>query len=804
MTPRSILDIIQAVKENRGDTLNLLDKGLKEIPPEVFDLPWLKTLLLGYNEITSIPPEIARLEHLQDLNLGVNKITEIPEALKQLKKLETLDLCSNNIKNVPAFLFSLGKIEQVFLKSGWSQGSLYLDLNPIETPPLEVLSQGMGAVRNYFAELGDAQSQNLFEAKLIIVGEPGAGKTTLCKKLLDANYQLNKDEKSTEGIEISKLNFEMEDANNFQINIWDFGGQEIYHATHQFFLTKRSLYILLEDTRAEDTDFNFWMQIIELLSDNSPVLIVQNEKQDRARDINELGLRGRFKNLLKVIKVNLKTNRGLKELINEVKYQIKQLDHIGTELPKVWVDIRKEIELASKKQDHISLNRYFKICTELGLNTKDRALFLSDYLHDLGVFLHFYDHPLLKKIVILRPEWGTDAVYKVLDNKNVRAQFGLFSNEDLKSIWYEEKYEDMQDELLALMMKFELCYQIENSNTFIAPQLLRASSPSPDWPKPKTLESLEVRYEYEFMPKGIITRFIVRRHYLIKEQKYVWKEGVILEKDGATAEVIETYGKKDILVRVRGKNRSELMTIILDEFDRIHRSYHNLKVAKLIPCKCPVCINNEQPYYFKYDLLKKFLAKGKKEIICGESVEDVSIEPLIKEISFEDDYPLVEAPPLDAKNDLSLKVFLSYSEKDKALKEELEMHLSAIKNLGVIDKNWDYGTILAGMNRKGTIEKNLKNADVILLLLSANFCASEFCTSKEMKAAIRRHEDKSALVIPVLLKPYAFWENLPFGHIQAVPKKGEAISSTHWPNKDEALQQVVLEIHAALEERYNL
>ena len=84
---------------------------------------------------------------------------------------------------------------------------------------------------------------------------------------------------------------------NFRVNLWDFGGQEIYHATHQFFLTKRSLYTIVADSRKEDTDFNYWLNIVELLGGDSPVLIIKNEKQDRERQIGEPQLRRRFKHI---------------------------------------------------------------------------------------------------------------------------------------------------------------------------------------------------------------------------------------------------------------------------------------------------------------------------------------------------------------------------------------------------------------------------------------------------------------------------------------------------------------------------
>ncbi len=113
---------------------------------------------------------------------------------------------------------------------------------------------------------------------------------------------------------MAQWQFPMENGRQFRVNIWDFGGQEIYHATHQFFLTKRSLYALVADTRKEDTDFYYWLNVVELLSEGSPVLLVKNEKQDRHREISERQLRGQFGNLEKTLSANLATNRGLPEL----------------------------------------------------------------------------------------------------------------------------------------------------------------------------------------------------------------------------------------------------------------------------------------------------------------------------------------------------------------------------------------------------------------------------------------------------------------------------------------------------------
>jgi internalin A len=263
--------------------------------------------------------------------------------------------------------------------------------------------------------------------------------------------------------------------------------------------------------------------VVELLSENSPVLIVKNEKQDRIREINERQLRGQFTNLKETLETNLATNRGLEAILDNIRHYISHLLHIGATLPKTWVNVRTALE--RDKRNYISLDEYFRICEQHGFKERQDQLQLSGYLHDLGVCLHFQDDPLLRKTVILKPEWGTAAVYKILDNPTVQRNLGKFTKADLTKIWCEEQYADMCDELLQLMMKFQLCYLTPNPSpkgegssplpfgegagggVYIAPQLLTENQPEYEW---NAGQNLRLRYSYEFMPKGILTRFIWR------------------------------------------------------------------------------------------------------------------------------------------------------------------------------------------------------------------------------------------------------------------------------------------------------
>ncbi|MCP4108250.1 MAG: leucine-rich repeat protein [Desulfobacteraceae bacterium] len=622
-------------------SLDLSFNRLTDVPDSIFQLQKLTRLNLRENKLTDIPHSISKLQKLTSLNLRENKLTDIPGWIFQLKRLKTLTLSSNELATVSDSIYQLQKLTSLGLNKNQIKEispkllqlknlkKLGLYGNPIEIPPPEIVNRGVKAIKDYFRQLEAKGKDYLYEAKLLIVGEAGAGKTTLAKKIENQNYKLRNDETSTEGIDIIQWKFPMENGQQFRVNIWDFGGQEIYHATHQFFLTKRSLYSLVADTRKEDTDFYYWLNVVELLSDNSPLLIIKNEKQNRHREINERQLRGQFTNFKDTLATNLATNRGLSEILTNIRHYISILPHIGTALPKTWVNVRKILEYTP--YNYISLDNYMDICEKNGFTQKKDKLQLSGYLHDLGVCLHFQQDPLLKNTIILKPKWSTDAVYAALDNKKVIRSLGRFNKADLAKIWHDEKYADMHDELLQLMINFQLCYKIPGTlDTYIAPQLLSENQPKYKWPEKN---NIILRYTYEFMPKGIITRFIVAMHNQIADHKHVWKTGVILKKDKTAAEVIEYYGKREIKIRIAGNHKKELMTIVTYELDKIHDSYNRrLKYNKLIPCNCVTCKDSQEPYFYPLITLRKFTADRQERIQCQNSYQMVDVLGLIDDV----------------------------------------------------------------------------------------------------------------------------------------------------------------------------
>ncbi|MCP4426112.1 MAG: hypothetical protein GY803_16590, partial [Chloroflexi bacterium] len=288
-------------------SLDLSSNQLTAVPPEISQLTNLQTLYLYGNKLTAVPPEIVQLTNLQTLELYNNQLTAVPPEIGQLTNLTRLDISGNQIEELPMWLVQMPKLEK-----------LYIQRNPITQPPPELFGKtltaygpdkfiDLGAVRRYYAQLAEEGQAYFYEAKLLLIGEGGAGKTSLARKLLNPAANLPQEEESTTGIDVMQWEFPLsvtgnqlsvsgdpsqivnrkssiENPRRYTANIWDFGGQSIYHATHQFFLSKRSVYILLADTRREHTDFYDWLQMQEAFAADSPILLLKNQNRTHGNE----------------------------------------------------------------------------------------------------------------------------------------------------------------------------------------------------------------------------------------------------------------------------------------------------------------------------------------------------------------------------------------------------------------------------------------------------------------------------------------------------------------------------------------
>nr|WP_242059170.1 MULTISPECIES: leucine-rich repeat domain-containing protein [Nostoc] len=498
--------------------LYLGSNQITEIPEAITNLTNLTKLDLSRNQITEIPEAIANLTNLTQLDLSRNQITQIPGAIANLTNLTQLDLSRNQITQIPEAIESLSKLEKLDLRG-----------NPLPISP-EILgsSNDVGSVEdifNYLRLLRSGEVRPLNEAKLLLIGQGSVGKTSLIERLIHNKY--DKNQPQTDGLNVETWNVQV-NSKGIRLNVWDFGGQEIYHATHQFFLTKRSLYLLVCNCRTseEENRIEYWLKLIESFGGLSPVIIVGNKKDEQPLDINRKALREKYPNIQAIIETSCQDNIGIDELRTAILQQIANLKEVYDLLPLSWFEVKQQLE--SMTEDFIDYDDYLCICYDKQIRKQQDREQLIDLLHRLGLVLNFRDHPILKNTNVLKPNWVTEGIYALLSDEDLKTKTkGIFTPADLTRILNPERYPtERHGYLIGLMKEFELCFALECH----PPQFLIAGLLPKDEPDETKLqgETLEFQYHYKVLPESIISRFIVNTHEKIHKQIY-WRSGVMLQ-----------------------------------------------------------------------------------------------------------------------------------------------------------------------------------------------------------------------------------------------------------------------------------
>ncbi|MEH2330012.1 leucine-rich repeat domain-containing protein, partial [Nostoc sp.] len=556
--------------------LHLNGNQITQIPEAITNLTNLTQLHLNGNQITQIPEAIANLTNLTQLILNDNQITQIPEAITKLTNLTQLDLNGNQITQIPEAIAKLTNLTQ-----------LDLSRNQITQIPLEILnSKDAKKILNYLRQISTSETRPLHEAKLLLIGQGSVGKTSLIERLIRDKY--DKNQPQTDGLNVQTWKVQVNNK-YIRLNVWDFGGQEIYHATHQFFLTKRSLYLLVCNCRTseEENRIEYWLKLIESFGGQSPVIIVGNKKDEQPLDINRKALREKYPNIQDIIETSCQYNIGIDELRTAILQQIANLKEVYDLLPLTWFEVKQKLE--SMTEDFISYNRYIGMCHQKEIPEEQNQEQLIDLLHRLGLVLNFRDHPILKDTNVLKPNWVTEGIYALLSDENLKTKTkGIFTPADLTCILNPERYPTKRHSyLIGLMKEFELCFALECQ----PPQFLIAGLLPKDEPDETELddETLEFQYHYKVLPESIISRFIVISHEKIHNQIY-WRSGVMLQYQENNeiyniARIKADPEDKKIFITISGRKETRrlFLGILRDVFQKIHKSLPNLEISEWVP-----------------------------------------------------------------------------------------------------------------------------------------------------------------------------------------------------------------------------
>ena len=780
-------------------SLNLSGNQLATVPEVIGQLLDLTSLVLWGNQLTTLPEAITQLTQLSVLGLGKNQLTTLPEVIGQLTQLTTLHLWENQLTTLPEAIGQLTQLTTLYL-----QGNDRLRIpSPILGPTSEQVQKGaepanpQEILNYYFRALADQKPLN--EAKLILVGYGAVGKTSLVNRLV--NQAFNPDSKKTEGIEITQWELRLAGDEVITLNVWDFGGQEIMHSTHQFFLTDRSLYLLVLNGRQghEDEDAEYWLELIQSFGGHSPVIVVLNKVGEHPFDVNRNALRQKFANIRDFIATDCQTPTGIDQLRSTIEAVTDQLEHLRDPFPASWFEIKQE--LAKMADNYISFEQFRAICCQDGESDPQAQNSLAGYLHSLGIALNYREDARLRDTHVLNPRWVTNGIYRLLNAQDLSASRGELAMTELSHLLDPQQYPpERHSFLLELMRKFELCFRFpEDENRYLITDLLDKQQP-PEAAGFDPRACLNFRYAYPILPEGLIPRFIVRTHVLSKPQ-WRWRMGTILTFEDNQALVKADRQDRCVTINVKGakEGRQRLLAIIRSDFDRIHSSFKFTPTQGVPHPAYPGLIVG----YQKLRVMESEGVKQFPEVIDNNKLITIDVGELLWGIDLRESRRRGSPPGDDwqqgREGRSALRLFYSYSHQDETLRDCLEIRLKLLERHGLIQP-WHDRRIFPGSDWQAALETNLEKADIILLLVSPDFLASDYCYGIETKRALERHRAGEAQVIPILLRPVN-WAKTPISHLQALPTGLKPV--TQWPDPDDAWLNIEQGIERVIEGRWH-
>lgn len=570
-------------------TLSLANNLLTQLPPEIGDLESLQFLYLHNNNLTKLPPAIGRLTSLRQLTVSTNNLTVLPPEIGNLNALTALHLRSNNLNSLPIEISRLGRLRE-----------LYLHDNPDLGLPAEVLGARLAEggswnlpaipqdlIAYYFRNNAAISKQPILEAKVIFVGWGMVGKTSLRRRLIDGSFDIS--EQQTHKIEITSWPVTI-GTDEVKLHLWDFGGQEIMHSTHQFFLTKRSLYVLVLAGREKTQgarDAEYWLRLIGSFGGGSPALVVLNKQHGYPFDLNRQSLMDKYPFIRGFVQTDCAPPLGLDILKQKIIEEVDKLPDLRTEFDERWMAIKEAVtDLKRKGERRMPVANFRALCAQKHEREERWQQWLLGFLHDLGTVVCFHDDPRLANDGVLDPQWVVDGIYTVLNNNSLKGGDGQITRKQVRELLPRYDYDDDDVRvLLELMEKFELCFRPTNArDVLIVPELM--TEQEAEWKPlfPELAKCLLFELKYDFLPEGLMPRFIVATHDLSRPGQR-WRSGVILHSGKNLAVVRGDPVEGRITISVSGPEptRRDLLAVIRRDFTKINHSISGLVVKERVP-----------------------------------------------------------------------------------------------------------------------------------------------------------------------------------------------------------------------------
>ncbi len=481
--------------------------------------------------------------------------------------------------------------------------------------PKEVLETGdaqaiLAAYRRFVLAQQKQTLQPLNELKLLVVGNEAVGKTSLLQYLITGKPRDPKAPKTPGIVQHEKIEVLGWSPHHCQVqlNAWDFGGQEMMRGTHRFFLTERSLYLLvLEDRRQDDRSIYDWMKTIRNRGGASPVIVVINKSDAGKQDLrlDENGLQDTYRNIVTFIRTSCDPGEWAASSIEKLRAktvdiitQNEHLKHVADPIPANWLRIKNRVRELADQRAVLPHADFTALCKDPGGGTdpiieEDEQRALLRLLHELGAIVAHgleRDSPAARReITLLDPNWLTGAVYRILDKASSVDQEGEFLRRQLIDWLDPGPYPPERHEFILDMMQDRdvgLCFRLPTpqEERYLIPEALPASRRFyGKWPE----DSLRFRYVYSYLPPGLIPRFIVESHRNLTPEKSRWRTGVVLRVRDCQvlvlADLDKTPPRIDLQVDGPLALRRAALNVVLDHLEAVHALNPEAEPVAVVP-----------------------------------------------------------------------------------------------------------------------------------------------------------------------------------------------------------------------------
>ncbi|XP_070196653.1 uncharacterized protein [Littorina saxatilis] len=592
-----------------------------------WDVPRIGSKDINDEEFGGIPPVIFTLAALEELHLDHQAVTAVPLHMCRLQNLAVLSLANNPLlESLPGSLGHLPSLKTIRL----------LSCPSLRTPPNEVVSRGVESVKAYLKRLAGGFTE-CRRTKLMFVGLGGAGKTSLLRALMSGSKKTEgtKNEDITDGILIQPWTVKNDAGVEITYNTWDFAGQTLYYNTHQFFLSKRAVYLLLWSTRqGYEHSLEFWLSSIASHAPKTPIFVVGTHcDQVHKAEVPMTELRERYPQIAGFHFVSSLVGTGIVQLEKDLLKVTLEQKNMGEKVPQVWLSLEKKILASRTSSSLLAWDKIREYGMEVGIYDEKDTKEAIQFLHELGT-VQYFDNDFLRSIVVINPQWIVNVMACVVSVKNspIQESNGRLLHKFIPKIWNEYP-KDLHQWLLQLTEEFDLTFPLPKDDVNIVPCLLPQEEPAEVqslWPsvEGKNVRESKMVYKFAYLPAGLFNRVQVRL-FQFSDGKLIWKKGSMLKKNRHHA-LIKQIGEHELLVKVQGPRPENIIFLVHEVLESlIEESFHGVHYDFLLPC--PDCVSKEgtlDPSLFEGSLVNKAKSHRAPFLQCRKYFHTISMAQL--------------------------------------------------------------------------------------------------------------------------------------------------------------------------------